>query len=78
MAPVLGAFNFGGTMTKYTTIQGDMWDTIAYKIYGRETYTAKLLRANKDLRDVVIFPAGVEILCPDADAETSAFLPPWK
>lgn len=62
----------------YTTIQGDMWDLIAYKIYGKESYISKLLNANEHLREIVIFPAGVKIVCPETDAQTSSILPPWR
>ena len=56
----------------YTTIQGDMWDLIAYKVYGKEAYISKLLEANEDLKDMAIFPAGVTIICPEPDLETSS------
>ena len=62
----------------YTTIQGDMWDLIAFKVYGKEAYISKLLEANEDLREITVFPSGVEIICPEADAETSSILPPWR
>ena len=62
----------------YTTIQGDMWDLIAFKVYGKEAYISKLLEANEDLREITVFPSGVEIVCPEADAETSSILPPWR
>ena len=62
----------------YTTIQGDMWDMIAYKVYGKEAYIAKLLEANEELKDTAVFPAGVTITCPEPDAETSSILPPWR
>lgn len=47
----------------YTTIQGDMWDLIAFKVYGMEAYISKLLEANEDLREITVFPSGVEIIC---------------
>ena len=62
----------------YTTIQGDMWDTIAYKVYGKERYMSKLLAANEHLKDIAVFPAGVKITCPEPDRETNSILPPWK
>ncbi|MBQ8699012.1 MAG: tail protein X [Schwartzia sp.] len=55
-----------------------MWDLIAYKVYGKEAYISKLLEANEDLKEIVVFPAGVTIVCPEADAETSRILPPWR
>lgn len=62
----------------YTTIQGDMWDTIAYRVYGKEAYISKLLEANEGLKDIAVFPAGVSVVCPEPDAETSSILPPWR
>ena len=34
----------------YRTINGDTWDLIAYKVYGKEQYFHKLIRANLNLR----------------------------
>ncbi len=62
----------------YITIQGDMWDLIAYKVYRKEAYISKLLEANEDLKEIAVFPSGVEIICPETDAETSSILPPWR
>ena len=45
----------------YTTIQGDRWDMIAFKVYGKEAYMSQLLEANKQHRETYIFPAGVVI-----------------
>lgn len=63
---------------EYTTIQGDMWDFIAYKVYRNEAYISKLLEANEELRDLAVFPSGVKLTCPDADPVTSSVLPPWR
>ena len=46
-------------MTKYTTIAGDMWDGIAYKTLGDETYTDKIIKANPEFRRLFVFPAGI-------------------
>lgn len=35
----------------YTTIQGDTWDLIAYKLYGEEKYMKNLIEANWPLLD---------------------------
>lgn len=37
-----------------------------------------LLRANQRYRNIVIFDAGVKIICPDIDIEKASPLPPWK
>ena len=65
-------------MTKYTTIAGDMWDGIAYKTMGDESYTDKLMKENQQLRHLVVFPAGIALSIPDIESEVSAQLPPWK
>lgn len=67
-------------MKTYRTIQGDMWDSVAYKQLGSSVYTDKLMRLNPQHRDIYIFPAGIELLLPDIDktAKTADNLPPWK
>ena len=62
----------------YTTIQGDMWDLIAYKVYGRETCMTQLLESNPDHNKTVIFPQGIAIACPDIELPRTSILPPWK
>ena len=39
----------------YTTIQGDAWDAIAYKVYGDESYTGWLMQHNLPLLDTLVF-----------------------
>ena len=34
-------------MKTYTTVQGDLWDSIAYKTLGSVHYTDKLMAANR-------------------------------
>ena len=34
----------------YTTVQGDMWDYIAWKFYGDEKYISLLFSGNPDQR----------------------------
>jgi len=62
----------------YTTIQGDMWDSIAYKVYGHERYMSTLLEANQQYNDLTVFPAGITITCPDVGITSASTLPPWR
>lgn len=65
----------------YTTIQGDTWDTIAYKTFGTFDRMGELFAFNPDYIDVFIFPAGVVINLPeDLDKLECCddLLPPWK
>lgn len=66
-------------MSKYTTVQGDMWDSIANKLYGDTIYTDILINANPELRTVYIFSEGITIDVPEIEQRTAADdLPPWK
>ena len=68
-------------MATYRTRQGDTWDLIAYNLYprvGREMCMGRLLEANPDHREVIIFGAGVILAVPEIDIPVVANLPPWK
>ena len=62
----------------YTTVQGDMWDLIAYKVYGRESFMAQLIQVNDAISHIAVFPSGVEITCPTIETAKLAVLPPWR
>ena len=65
-------------MTTYRTIQGDMWDGIAYNVLGNTKYTDILIRANREHINTFFFPAGVELTIPDVEEPIFDKLPPWK
>lgn len=62
----------------YSTVQGDMWDLISYRVYGSEKYVKILLEANPAYRNIAIFPADIDIICPVIPSSESRVLPPWK
>ncbi len=66
-------------MKTYTTVQGDMWDRIAYKTLGSVHYTDKLMMANQRYLSFYTFPAGIVLTLPEVVNESSMEgLPPWK
>lgn len=66
-------------MKTYTTKQGDLYDTISYRVYGDEGYAGQLMEANPAHVNTVIFPAGVQLNVPAVSKETSSQnLPPWR
>ena len=68
-------------MRTYRTIQGDQWDMISYRLYpnvGRELCMGRLLEANEEWRETVIFPAGITLAVPEIDIPAADNLPPWK
>ncbi len=67
-------------MKTYTTIQGDMWDSIARKQLGDVHHTDRLMRANRQYLGYYTFPAGIVLTLPEIPQSGSASvsLPPWK
>jgi phage tail protein X len=61
----------------YTTDQGDMWDSISYKVYQTERFADALILANPQYVPVAVFEAGVDIICPDIPVEDASPAPPW-
>ena len=68
----------GSRLRKYTTIQGDMWDGIARKVYGHERHMNVLLDANPEYRDIWVFPSDIILNCPEVLAVKPSRLPPWR
>lgn len=61
----------------YTTIQGDTYDLVAYKLYGDEGRMADLVRANYPVADTLVFSAGTVLTVPVVDGSDDSDLPPW-
>ena len=62
----------------YTTVQGDMWDSIAYTQMGSTDYTDRLLNLNRQYRMYYPFPAGIVLILPELEKNILDTLPPWK
>ncbi len=63
----------------YTTIGGDMWDSISKKLYGSENYKDVLISANRQHRNLHILPAGLILDVPEIDTrKVSGASVPWR
>lgn len=64
----------------YVTVEGDMWDSIAYKTIGSVMYTDQVIALNPQYVQYYILPAGLEVTLPELEDTriTSAMMPPWK
>lgn len=62
----------------YTTIQGDMWDSIAYNFYGDVKYIGLLLQNNPDLLEIYVFSAGTKVYIPELPEEDEEDVPEWR
>lgn len=65
-------------MKTYTTVQGDMWDSIAYAKLGNTSYTDALMNQNPEHIGYYVFPAGIELVLPEVDKNTAEARAPWK
>lgn len=65
-------------MKTYTTIQGDTWDLISYKIFGDEKYMRYLIEANWDYADVLVFSSGAVLTVPELPEEPDEDMPFWR
>ena len=63
--------------SNYKTMQGDTWDSIAYRLWGKENLMHQLILANPDYTDMLIFPAGTVLAVPDVETSAVGNLPPW-
>ena len=62
----------------YTTIQGETWDGIAYKVYGSESHADFLMENNYPCLDILVFSAGTVLDTPDLPDRMAGELPPWR
>lgn len=65
-------------MRTYTTVQGDMWDSIAFTQLGDTAYTDRLMNLNRQYRMYYTFPAGIVLALPEPVRKINDTLPPWK
>lgn len=68
------------TFTTYTTIEGDRWDTVAFKAYGDANKYSAIVQANPFVPKGVILPSGITLYIPVEDRPNvnTSLLPPWK
>lgn len=66
-------------MVTYKTRAGQLWDEVAFEIYGDCRYVSNLMDANRDKLEYFAFPAGVELVVPEISTETvtTNLLPAW-
>lgn len=62
----------------YTTIQGDTWDSISYKMYGNERRMGDLMVANWQYLDTLVFSAGVVLTVPPYEENKPDNQPFWR
>ena len=67
--------------TKYTTLAGDRWDTVANKAYGDPFNFSGIIQSNPLITIVDVFEGGIELLIPVLETTVDVdvtLLPIWK
>ena len=59
-------------MENYTTVMGDTWDNIAYKVLGDEKHMKEFIEANIAYSHVLMFDGGTELTVPELAAEAES------
>ena len=53
-----------GQYTQYVCSNGDMWDSIAYRLYGDEFMFPEIMKANRPYARVITFEGGEVLNVP--------------
>ena len=63
----------------YRTFQNDAFDAVAFSLFGEEDLCSKIMAANPEMMDTLLFEAGEELNIPDlvVAPKKAANLPPW-
>ena len=66
----------------YTTIQGDTFESVAWKELGDSTRMDEILRLNRQYMETAVFSAGVTLTLPEEETQTAteavSGTPPWR
>ncbi|MGL5904080.1 MAG: tail protein X [Cetobacterium sp.] len=63
----------------YTTVFGDTFDIIAYKVYSDSKAVSKIIEANTEYSGTFIFEAGVKLLIPASEEVIeNGNIAPWR
>ncbi|WP_034443058.1 tail protein X [Cloacibacillus evryensis] len=68
-------------MRTITTMSGDTWDVIAWRIWGDgadQGHMADLIGANQQHVQTAMFPGNVTLAVPEITEEEPASVPPWR
>ena len=65
-------------MNTYTTVQGDTWDSITFKLYGDPNYMGYLIESNWPTLDYLVFPDGIVLNVPEPEDIADERLPFWR
>ncbi len=66
-------------MHEHITAEGDTFDSLALRYYERERLASRIIQANPEYCDTLIFEAGIKLYIPDVSTvEKPETLPPWR
>lgn len=66
-------------MKQYKPKAGEMYDSIAFKLYGNEMKSTDIIAVNPRLADVIVFTGKETINLPDnVETADNSTLAPWR
>ena len=65
-------------MGTYTTIQGDTWDMIAYRLFGNEAYMEEMMMEDLPYIDTLVFSSGTVLSVPELQEGQDEGVPFWR
>lgn len=64
---------------EYKTIQGDTFESIAWRRMGSSSYMMELIEANPEHMETAIFESGITLRIPSVETKADESLtPPWR
>jgi len=63
---------------EYITSEGEAWDFIAKKVYGKEHLAYILMEANPEYLNYSTLPAGIKLYVPEVQASQTVEVAPWQ
>lgn len=63
---------------KYTTQEGDTFDSISLDFYDDEKYASSIMQRNPDYINYLVLPADIELTIPVLEDQAQETLPPWQ
>lgn len=67
-----------GNIKEYTTIVGDTWDSISYKLYKTSLAYKSLFELNPDYINTIVFNAGIKIKYKTLNIKADLDIAPWR
>ncbi len=63
---------------EYITSEGEAWDLIAKKVYGKEHLANVIMEANPQYLHYTLLSAGIKLYVPEIQTSQTVEVAPWQ